>query len=90
MPSKNEKCGTKPIFTPRSERCLKKICLENRFATTKQIKLNLKSRGILASERAIWRNLSKMNFKAHRPPWKPKLNPAKVAKRLEWRKDQKD
>ena len=32
-------CSRKPIFTQRSERSLKKICVENRFATTKQIKL---------------------------------------------------
>jgi hypothetical protein len=53
---------------------LKKICLENRFATTKQIKLNLKSRGILASEIPARRNLSKINFKAHRPAWEAQIN----------------
>ena len=83
-------CGRKPIFKPTSERCLKKICLKNRFTTTKQIKLNLKSRGILASERTVQRNLSKMNFKAHRPALKPKLTPAMIAKSLAWAKDHKD
>ena len=62
------------ISTLRSERCLKKNCLENRFSTTKQIKLNLKSRGILASEKAIWHNLSKMNFKAHRHALEAQIN----------------
>lgn len=33
-PKRKRKCDIKPIFTPRSERCLVKICLENRFATT--------------------------------------------------------
>ena len=84
------KCGRKPIFTQRSERCLKKDCLENRFSTTKQIKLNLKSRGILASEGTVRRNLSKMNFKAHRRAQKPKLTSAMVAKSLAWIKDHKD
>ena len=79
------KCGRKPIFTPRSERCLKKNC----FSMTKQIKLNLKSRGILASERTVRRNLSKINFKAHRRARKPKLTPAKVAKSLAWAKDRR-
>ena len=45
-PQRTNKCGRKPIFTLRSERCLKKICLENHFTMAKQIKLNLKSRGI--------------------------------------------
>ena len=40
MPSKINKCGRKPIFTMRREYCLKKICLENRFSTTKQINLS--------------------------------------------------
>ena len=85
------KFGRKPIFTPRSERCLKKICIENRFAMTKQIKLNLKTRGIQASKRSVQCNLSKMNFKAHRHVQKPKLTPAMVAKKsLAWTKDHKD
>ena len=40
------------IFTP-SERCLKKICLEYRFATTKDIKSKLESSDIHASERTV-------------------------------------
>ena len=41
------KCSNNPIFTPRSENCLNKIYIENRFTTTKQIKLNLKTKAIL-------------------------------------------
>ena len=41
------------ILTPRSERCLKKICLEDRFATTKDIKSKLESSDIHASERTV-------------------------------------
>ena len=47
---------------------------------TKQFKLNLKSRGILASERTVQHNLLKMNFKAHSRAWKSKLTPAMFAK----------
>jgi len=89
-PLRTNKCGRKPNLTPRSERYLKKHCLENSFSTTKQIKLNLKTRGIIASERTVRHNLSKMNFKAHRLAWKPKLTPAMVAKSLAWAKDHKD
>jgi Transposase. len=69
---------------------LKENCLENCFATTKQIKLNQKSRGILASERTVWHNLSKMNFKAHTRAHKPESTPAMVAKSLAQAKDHKD
>jgi Transposase. len=31
-----------------------------------------------------------VNFKAHRPAWKPKLTPAMVAKHVAWAKDHKD
>jgi hypothetical protein len=80
-PQRTSKCGRKPIFTQRSECCPNKIFLENRFATTKQMKLNLKSKGIMAS---------KINFRAHRPARKPKLISAMVTKRLTWVKDHKD
>ena len=72
-PQRTYKCGRKPIFRPRSERCLEKNCLENHFATTKQIKLNLKSRGILASETTVRRKFSKMNFKTQRRARKPNI-----------------
>ena len=84
------KCARKPIYTLRSEHCLKKICLKNRFATTKQITLNLNSTGILPSERTVRLNLSKINFKAHRLAQKPKLTPAMVAKHLAWAIGYKD
>ena len=89
-PQRTNKCGKKPIFAPRSERSLKKMCLENLFATSKHIKLSLKIRGILVSKRTVRRNLSKMDFKAHRPAWKPKLTPAMVPKHLAWAKDHRD
>jgi len=53
---------------------------------TKEIKLNLKNRGILASKRTVRRNISKMNFKAHRRAWKSKLTPAMVTKSLAWQR----
>ena len=56
---------------------------------TRQIKLNLKSRGILAPDRTVRHKLSKMNYKVHRCARKPKLTPAMVAKSLAWAKDPK-
>ena len=76
------KCGRKPTFTPTSGCCLKKIYLENRFITAKQIKLNMKSRGNLESKRTVRRYLSKINLKVQRPAQNSKLTPAMVAKCL--------
>ena len=82
-------CGRKIIFTPRSERCLK-ICLEDRFATTNDIKSKLESSDIHASERTVRRRLSDLQFKAYRPCQKPKLTAAMKVKRLNWARDLKD
>ncbi|GFW67727.1 hypothetical protein TNCV_3445991 [Trichonephila clavipes] len=81
-PKERKKCGRKPIFTPRSERSLKKICLENRFATTKVIKSQLQDINVNASERNVRRKLKDLNFKSCRPTRKPKLTPPMKAKRL--------
>ncbi|GFW07260.1 hypothetical protein TNCV_3694531 [Trichonephila clavipes] len=54
-PKRTKKCARKPIFTPRSERSLKKICLENRFSTTKVIKSQLQDINVNASERTVRR-----------------------------------
>ncbi|GFW18157.1 uncharacterized protein TNCV_4006971 [Trichonephila clavipes] len=84
-PKRKKKCGRKPIFPPRSER-IKKICLENRFATTKVIKSQLQDINVNASERTVLRKLKDLNFKTCRPTRKSKLTPAAKAKRLNWAK----
>lgn len=61
---------------------MKKICLQNRFATTKVIKSQLQDAGVNASERTVRRKLIDLNFKACRPAKKPKLTAAMKAKRL--------
>ncbi|GFU06193.1 hypothetical protein TNCV_4765031 [Trichonephila clavipes] len=89
-PKRKKKCGRKPIFTSRSERSLKKICLENRFATTKVIKSQLQDINMNASERTVRRKLKDLNFKTCGPARKPKLTPAMKAKRLHWTKEWRD
>lgn len=89
-PKRARRCGRKPIFTPRSERCLKKICLENRFATTKLIKSQLNDACVNASERTVRRKLKELDFKACRPARKPKLTAAMKTKRLKWAKQWQD
>ena len=87
---RKKKFGQKIIFPPRSERCLKKICLEDWFATTKDIKSKLESSDIHTSERTVRRRLSDLQFKAYRPARKPKLTAAMKVKRLNWARDIKD
>ncbi|CAG9564884.1 unnamed protein product [Danaus chrysippus] len=89
-PKRKKRCGRKPIFTPWSERCLKKIFLENRFATTKVIKSQLQDASVNASERTIRRKLKELDFKACRPAKKPKLTAAMKTKRLKWAKQWQD
>ncbi|GFW61743.1 putative transposase like protein [Trichonephila clavipes] len=75
---------------PMSERSLKKICLENRFATTKVVKVQLQDINVNASERTVRRKLKVSNFKTCLPTRKPKLIPAMKAKRLNWAKQWRD
>ncbi|GFT95496.1 transposable element Tcb2 transposase [Trichonephila clavipes] len=85
-PKRKNKCGRKPILPPRSERSFKKICLENRFATTKVIKSQLQDINVNASERTVRRKLKDLNFKTCSPARKSKLTSAIKAKRLNWAK----
>ncbi|GFX94525.1 transposable element Tcb2 transposase [Trichonephila clavipes] len=87
---RKKKCGRKPIFTPRSERSLKKNCSENKFTTTKVIKSQLQDIIVNASERTIRRKLKDLNFKTCRPARKPKLTLAMKAKRMNWAKQWHD
>ncbi|GFV79772.1 hypothetical protein TNCV_1725971 [Trichonephila clavipes] len=85
-PKRKKKCDRNPIFTSRSERSLKKICLENMFATTNVIKSQLQDINVNASERTVRRKLKDINFKTCRPDRKPKLTPTMKAKCLLWAK----
>ena len=87
---RKKKCGRKMIFTPRSKRCLKKICLEDRFATTKPIKSKLESSDIHAYERTVRRRLSDLQAKAYGPARKPNVTAAMKVKRLNWASDLKE
>ncbi|GFY12054.1 kinectin [Trichonephila clavipes] len=89
-PKRKKKCGRKPIFTSRSGRSLKKICLENRFAKTKMIKSQLQDINVNAYGRTVRRKLKDLNFKTCRPARKPKLTPAMKANRRNWAKQWRD
>ncbi|CAG4932009.1 unnamed protein product [Parnassius apollo] len=87
-PKRKNICGRKPIFTPRTERCLKKICLENRFASTKLIKSQFQDSNVNFCERTVRRK--DLDFRTCRPARKPKLTVTMKAKRLKWAKQWRD
>lgn len=86
---RKQKCGRKRKFTPRGKRCLQKICLEDRFASLKQIKSKLEDSGISVCERTVRRQLSEMGFATCRPAKKPKLTKSARQKRLKWAQELK-
>ncbi|GFY05039.1 uncharacterized protein TNCV_561711 [Trichonephila clavipes] len=75
----------KPRVLLKSERSLKKICLENSFATTK-----LQDISVNASENTVRRKLQDLNFMTCRPARKPKLTLEMKAKRMNWAKQWRD
>ena len=87
-PKRNKRCGRKPIFTPRSEICLKKIYLKNRFATTKVMESKLEDASVNAFERTARRKLK--DFRACRPAKKQKLTATMKENRLKWAKQWSD
>lgn len=89
-PKRMGHCGRKRLFTPRSERFLKNVCLKDRFATTKQINSKLQESQVNVSESTLRRKLRDLNFKGCRPAKKPKLTEAMKSKRLKWAREHKD
>lgn len=80
------KCGRKRITTPRNERKIRDICLENRRKSAKELTKIINSAGITISARTTRRRLVEMGFKCCRPAKKPKLTPSMMSKRLAWAK----
>lgn len=81
------KCGRKRITTPRTEREIRRITLENRRKPRLVIKKILNDNGVQISERTLRRRFVEMGLKCCRPLKKPKLTPAMKAKRLAWAKE---
>ncbi|GFX82396.1 hypothetical protein TNCV_2870771 [Trichonephila clavipes] len=88
-PKKKENAA-ESVFPPRSEISFKKICLENRVASTKVIKSQLQDINVNDSERTVGRKLKDLHFKTCRPTRKSKLTRATKAKRLNWAKHWRD
>lgn len=85
-PKRTGNCGKKRILTPRGERILTKIVLEDRLASNDDITEKLESSGIKMSKRTVQRRLHDLGYSSRRPAKKPKLTPKMMEKRLEWAK----
>lgn len=83
-PQRKGRCGKKKLVTPRGQRCLRNIVLENRKASYSDIKKHFEKSGYNVSERTVRRNLFDMGFRSRRPVKKPKLTDTMVKKRYAW------
>ncbi|XP_052753644.1 uncharacterized protein LOC128201253 [Galleria mellonella] len=85
-PKRAGKCGRKRLTTPRTEREIRRVTIENRRKPRKVIKALLDDAGVTLSDRTLRRRLKELNFNCCRPLKKPKLTKTMRAKRLAFAK----
>lgn len=78
------KCGRKRITTPRTDRKIRDICLENRKKSVACLTTMINDEGIEVSKRTVRRRLAEENLIGRRPIKKPRLTEAMKKKRLQW------
>lgn len=89
-PHRVGRCGRKKITTPRSERKIERITLENRRSSRRQIQDLLRDSGVNVSSMTLRRRWKEMGFTCRRPVKKPKLTPAMMQKRLAFAREYSD
>lgn len=78
------RCGRKRITTPRADRKIRDICLQNRKKSITHLTTIINDEGISISKRTVRRRLAEENLMGHRPTKKPRLTQAMKKKRLQW------
>lgn len=78
------KCGRKTITTPRVDRKLRDICLENRNNSATRLTTMMNDDGIKVSKRTVSRRLAEDNLFGRRPVKKPRLTEVMKVKRVKW------
>lgn len=78
------KCGRKRITTPRTDRKIRNICLENRKKSVARLTTMINDEGVKISERTMRRRLVEENLMGRRPSKKPRLTDSMKKKRLQW------
>lgn len=76
--------GRKRITTPRSDRKIRDICLQNRKKSAALLTQIVQEAGISVSKRTVQRRLAEEGLTGHRPAKKPRLTDAMKKKRLAW------
>lgn len=84
------KCGRKRITTPRTDRKIRDICLENRKKSVTRLTTMMNDEGINISKRTVRRRLADENLIGRRPTKKPRLTEAMKKKRLQWARQHKN
>lgn len=84
------KCGRKRITTPRTDRKIRDLCLENRKMPKRLLTKHINNEGINISQRTVQRRLAEIGLKARKPARKPKLTEAMIKKRLKWARKYKN
>lgn len=86
-PQRKGRCGRKKMTTPRDDRKIRDICLDNRKKSSSHLTNIIKEAGIEVSHRTVRRRLAEEGLTGHRPSKKPKLTEAMKKKRLAWARE---
>lgn len=89
-PKRKGACGRRRITTPRTDRKIRDICIQNRKLPVRLLTKNIRDDGILISQRTVQRRLAENELIARKPARKPKLTPAMIKKRLDWARKYKN
>lgn len=82
------KCGRKRITTPRTDRMLFKMSLNNRKLTNRSLMIGMAHQyNTNLSLVTIRRRLKEAGLNARRPRKKPKLTPRMIKQRMDWAKE---
>lgn len=83
-PQRKGRSGRKKVITPRGQRYLKNLVLENRRMPHKEILQKFNESGCSVSHYTMRKSLYQMGFKSRRPVKKPRLTERMVKARLDW------
>lgn len=86
-PDRMGKCGRKRITTPRTDRKIKNLALNDRRASCRKISSVLASEGTLVHRRTINNRLQEAGLKSYRPRKKPRLTEKMKESRYKWAKE---
>lgn len=86
-PKRKGNCGRKRKTTPRSDRKIRDICIQNRKKSAATLTQMVQASGIAVSKRTVQRRLAEQGLTGHRPSRKPKLTEAMKKRRLAWARE---